>query len=457
MKTTSGKILVVDDDQHILLTTRVILKNVFKQISCLSSPMELEKTLEKESFDVVLLDMNFSAGVTSGSEGIRWLSRVLEQGPETQVVMMTAYGDINLAVQAMKKGASDFIIKPWDNEKLVATVKAAYRLSQSRKEVNDLKTRGRQFNRALNASQDYLLGNSEAMKHIFSSIEKVATTDANVLLLGENGTGKELVARAIHSKSKRSEEAFIHVDLGAIAEGLFESEMFGHEKGAFTDAKDQRIGRFELAHGGTLFLDEIGNLSLPVQVKLLSALQNRRLTRVGGQESIPVDIRLISATNSPVKQLIETGQFREDLLFRINTIEIVIPPLRERDDDVFLLADFFLDLYSKKYHKSKLSFGKSVKRQLQKYDWPGNVRELRHVIERAVIMSETSIIEPMDLMLQNRQMMPSPGSDVLNLEQIEKQTILTALRKHHGNLSKAAKELGLGRTTLYRKMNKYEL
>lgn len=453
----NGKLLVVDDDEHVLLSARVVLGKIIEEIECLNSPARLQNLLQEKSFDVVLLDMNFAAGSTSGGEGLRWLRVILEESPGTEVIMMTAYGGINLAVKAMKAGAADFIVKPWENEKLAATVTAAFRLRASRREVDTLKNREKYLTETLNKTGEEMIGKSPAVENLFSVIDKVSATEANILLLGENGTGKELVAREIHRRSARSKGPFIHVDMGAVPEGLFEAEVFGHEKGAFTDAREQRIGRFELAGGGTLFLDEIGNLSLAMQAKLLTALQSRTVFRVGGKEPVPVDIRLISATNSSLKDMVSQNRFREDLLFRINTVEIQVPPLRERGEDIVLLATHFLKHFNKKYSRQKLGLARDAKRALMKYSWPGNVRELRHVIERAVIMCDRPEIGASDFMIQDQQGRMTASGESLNLEQIEKNAIEKALLKHQGNLSKAAKELGLGRTTLYRKMEKYDL
>jgi len=456
MTKTTGSILILDDDEHILLTTRVVLKKHFDIVEVLSVPAKLLKMIRQQKWDVVLLDMNFSAGSTSGIEGINLLKLILEESPDTYVILMTAYGDINLAVKAMKLGAMDFVVKPWDNEKLIATVKAACKFSQSKKEIRMLRNRENIFIETINRPSQEILGDSDPILKVFNTIKKVAPTEANILILGENGTGKELVAREIHKQSSRKNNTFVHVDLGAISENLFESELFGHEKGAFTDAKEQRIGRFELAHGGTLFLDEIGNLSQPLQAKLLSALQNRKIQRVGSSIAIPVDIRLICATNMSLVKMVSQKTFRDDLLFRINTVELLVPPLREREKDVGILSQYFLEKFCKKYNKHGVKFSSSANRKLSRYHWPGNIRELMHLIERGVIMSENKILVPEDFILSHQAETSVPDGN-LNLEELEKSAIAIALNKHQGNLSKAAKELGLGRTTLYRKMEKYDL
>jgi DNA-binding NtrC family response regulator len=456
MTKQTGNILILDDDEHILLTTKVVLKKHFNRVKVLSSPANLLQTLQQQSFEVVLLDMNFSAGSTSGAEGLKLLKLIVETSPNTYVILMTAYGDINLAVKGMKLGAMDFVVKPWDNDKLVATVRAACKFSQSKQEIKALKQRENILIETINQPTQEIIGDSMQIQKVFDTIAKVGPTDADALILGENGTGKELIAREIHNQSSRRDKAFVHVDLGAISESLFESELFGHEKGAFTDAKEQRIGRFELADGGTLFLDEIGNLSLPLQAKLLSAIQNRGINRVGSATTIPVNIRLICATNLSLKEMARQQTFREDLLFRINTVEIIVPPLRERGKDVLILARYFLEKFCKKYNKPKLKFSLAAGKKLARYHWPGNIRELMHLVERGVIMSEGNILQVDDFVLTHQpETKVSEGS--LNLEDLEKSAISLAINKHNGNLSKAASELGLGRTTLYRKMEKYEL
>ena len=450
------KILIIDDDKDILLTSKVVLKHHFDFIRTESDPFKLQQILREDDYDVILLDMNFSTGATSGKEGIYWLKEILKINPHSNVIMITAYADLNLAVEAMKIGAIDFVIKPWDNEKLIATLQAALRLSKSKQEIRELKSKQKTLKEEINKSDSEMIGESQAIKSVFESIKKISKTNANVLILGENGTGKELVARAIHKNSLRSDQIFVNVDLGAISETLFESELFGHKKGSFTDASTDRAGRFEIASGGTIFLDEIGNLSFPLQAKLLSVLENRKIIRLGDNQEIPVDIRLISATNMPLHKMIEESSFRQDLLYRINTVEITLPPLRERKEDIPLLVEFFTKKYSEKYQKKGIKISKDAIRKLIRYQWPGNIRELKHLIERAIIMCEGDTISSSDFLINNDKNETSIKSN-LNIEELEKNAIKSALKKHNGNLSKAAKELGLGRTTLYRKMSKYDL
>ncbi len=454
MNTKPGKIMVIDDDRDILLTTRVVLKKQFGLIRTETDPEMIIKQLEDELFDVILLDMNFSAGATSGKEGMKWLREIRKIDETAHVVMMTAYGDIDLAVKAMKEGAADFIVKPWDNQKLMATIINAYRLSQSKREINELRRKQELLHHDMDQEFSEIIGRSDRMKVVFDTINKVAQTEANVLILGENGTGKELIARALHRESERAQEIFVSVDLGAIPETLFESELFGHVKGAFTDAREDRSGRFEVATGGTLFLDEIGNLSLPLQAKLLSVVQNRVINRVGSSRETPIDIRLICATNMPLHQMVQEKTFREDLLYRINTVEINVPPLRERKSDIPLFTDHFTRLFAQKYNKAGIRFHGDVYQKLAAYSWPGNIRELQHVIERAIILSDKDTLKPADfLIMQETSRGASPIG--FRMEDVEKQTIQQVLEKYRYNISKAADELGMARTTLYRKMTKY--
>lgn len=456
MTVKEGKILVIDDNPDILLTARVVLKKLYGEIITEGNPEKISEHISGNSFDAILLDMNFSPGETSGNEGIKWLRTIKKLDPDVNVIIITAYGDIDLAVKAMKDGALDFVVKPWDNKKLVATVNAAFKLSRSRKEINKLISGQNTLSTDIDRQFSEIIAVSEAMKGIMNTIKKLSNTDANVLLLGENGTGKEVIAREIHRQSSRADKLFINVDLGAIAETLFESELFGHVKGAFTDAKEDRPGRFEIASGGTLFLDEIGNLSFPLQAKLLSVLQNREVCRIGSNTSNPVDVRLICATNMPLNKMIEENKFRIDLMYRINTMEIRIPPLRERPDDLPILVDHFLKIFGKKYKKEKIKLSKEGLNKLLRYNWPGNIRELRHVIERTVIMAESAVLSSIDFVI-NAERSDSFNKASLNLEEIEKETINTALIKYKGNMTKTARELGLGRTTLYRKITKYGL
>ena len=450
-----GSILIVDDDPDVLLTAELVLKREFRSVLTQSDPRRLPALLERDRFDVVVLDMNFSAGVTSGQEGIHWLKTVQRVSPDTKVILMTAYGAVETAVKAIKEGASDFVVKPWDNEKLVATVGATLRFSHAARAVKDLESKQKALNQYAGAAAADIIGSSPAMEKVLLDVDKVAKTDASVLILGENGTGKELIARAIHRASPRAEQTFVHVDLGAIAESLFESELFGHKKGSFTDAREDRPGRFEVAAGGTLFLDEIGNLSLQMQAKLLGALESRTVTRVGTHAPIPLDVRIICATNMTIDDMLDKVHFRQDLLYRINTVEIHMPPLRERVSDILLLVNHYIERFAKKYNKQGLRVDDTTLAALLRYEWPGNVRELVHAVERAVIMTAESGLRLEDLLLPRRSTAGAETAVELNLEALEKKTIQQAVAKHEGNLSKAAQELGLGRTTLYRKMAKH--
>ncbi len=447
---------MVDDDEDVLLAAKMLLKKYQYQVIIEKNPNKLPFLLNNDSYDVILLDMNFSKDTTSGKEGFEWLNQIKQKDPQAVVIMITAFGDVEMAVRALKEGATDFILKPWQNEKLLATVSTAIRLKKSYNEVDKLKKAKELLEEQISKPYREILGNSLAMKEVFMLMDKVAGTDANILILGENGTGKELVARAIHQRSQRKDNSFVTVDMGAITETLFESELFGHKKGAFTDAREDRPGRFELAHGGTLFLDEIGNLSLSLQGKLLSALQARQITRVGGNHPQDVDIRLICATNMPLHQMVSDGRFRQDLLYRINTVEMVIPPLCERIEDIPLLADHFLAYYSRKYRKEASSISPEALLKLKKYAWPGNVRELQHAIERAVIMADSGTLQESDFLFSRKGHEPTSG-DTLNLDEVEKAAVVKAIQLHHGNISKAADELGLTRASLYRRMEKYGL
>jgi len=457
MKKHSGNILIVDDDEHVVFTSHMILKEYFENIETLSSPKTLESRLKLNEYHVIVLDMNFKAGITSGNEGIFWMNRILTLSPQTQVVLQTAYGDIELAVKSIKEGAVDFLPKPWDKEKLISTVLNAYKLACSRRENSDLKNKQRELQKQLNPHHQTFIAASPAMQTVLHTIDQVASTSANVLVLGENGTGKELVARAIHNQSPRADEPFIAVDLGAVPASLFESEMFGHEKGAFTDAKESRMGKFELANKGTLFLDEIGNLPLELQVKMLSVLQSRTLTRIGSNKPITLDVRLICATNAPVYELVNSGAIRQDLYYRINTVEINLPPLRERKEDIPLLAAHYLEEFGKRYHKH-VTADASLIQQLSRYHWPGNIRELQHAVERAVILSTQPELCMKDFQLRNESLtLPENESKTLNLTDVEKNIIQQALEKCNGNLTRASEELGIGRSTLYRKIEEYGL
>ncbi len=454
----TGKILAVDDNEDILFSLRLLLKPHVEKIVTVNTASSIPELLLQDDFDVILLDMNFTKDAISGQEGFFWLKKILEIDPGAVVLFITAYGDIEKSVRAIKEGASDFILKPWQNEKLLATLNSALQLRKSKKEIEHLKSRARAINNMNNRTFKDFVGNSSEMQKVYTSISKVAATDASILILGENGTGKELVARALHNSSNRVDEAFISVDLTSISESLFESELFGHTKGSFTDAKVDRPGRFEIASGGTLFLDEIGNLPLPLQAKILTVLERREVIRVGSNRPIPIDIRLICATNMPLHQMIEEGKFRQDLLYRINTVEIDLPPLRERHGDVPLLATHFFQIYSKKYKKQLRGFTKDAMKRLEEAEWPGNVRELQHVIERAVIMTELEWINPEDLQMR---ILNKPDEELeladYDLDKVEKTIIVKVIKMHQGNISKAANELGLTRTSLYRRMEKYGL
>lgn len=451
-----GKILVIDDDEDILHAARLFLKQHVEQVHTEKNPKLIPTLLKNENYDVILLDMNFTMDVTSGKEGFYWLNKILEIDTAAVVVLITAYGDVEMAVRAIKEGATDFVLKPWQNEKLLATISSAMNLRRTRAEVDNLRKRQRQLFADLDHPFKDFIGSSQAMQNVYATISKVAKTEANILILGENGTGKELVAREIHRQSKRANEVFISVDMGAITDTLFESELFGHVKGAFTDAREERVGRFEIASGGTLFLDEIGNLPLPLQAKLLTCLQNREITPIGSNRQRPIDIRLICATNRLIYKMVSVKEFREDLLFRINTVEIHLPPLRERLDDIPLLVDHFIKIYCKKYNIPLKRVNRATLKKLEKYTWPGNVRELQHAIERAVILGENAVLSPADFFLSMQESREEGlVLEDYNLEQAEKLIVRKALDKHGGNISKAAEELGLTRTSLYRRLEKY--
>jgi two-component system response regulator HydG len=451
MPKTRAKILIVDDDADILTAARVVLRQQYESVETESNPQRLTTLLQQNRYDVILLDMNYAVGRLSGHEGLFWLNQILAKNPHQQVIMITAYGDIQLAVDAMKQGAADFVVKPWENEKLEATVQSAYRRAVDKKENSSPKTSASSRSR-----ETEIIGISPAFKQVIATVDKVTGTDANVLLLGENGTGKELIASLIHQRSQRKDEAFVKVDAGALPATLFESELFGYKKGAFTDAREDRIGRMESANRGTLFLDEIGNIPVSLQVKLLAALQNREVTPLGSNRSIPVDVRLICATNLDLQQAVRSGQFREDLLYRLNTIVITLPPLRDRTEDIPMLVDHFIKIYTGQYHKEEKSISQDAIRYLQKYTWPGNIRELQHAVERAVILSDETTLQKRDFMLSSTTLVAG-NTEAFNLDEVERKTIQAAIQKYNGNLSKVAKELGVGRTTLYRKMEKYGL
>ncbi|MDW3192307.1 MAG: sigma-54 dependent transcriptional regulator [Cytophagales bacterium] len=442
----NAKLLVLDDDEAVLASAKMFLKQKFTYVHTLSNPDQLNKVLSDIEFDLLLLDMNLTRGENDGSQGLQLIEQVIGAYPDVEVIPITAYGEINLAVEAMRRGARDFITKPWSNDKLLASVQMALKLKSSATQEKPLLSTG---------IEHQLIGESRAFKTMMGLIDKVAKTDANILLSGENGTGKSLVAQTIHSLSDRNEHAMVGVDLGSLSSSLFESELFGHVKGAFTDAHDARMGKFELAHKSTLFLDEIGNLDLPQQSKLLTALQNREITRVGANEAIPFNIRLITASNSDLKRMVEEKTFRQDLMYRINTIEIEVPALRDRIEDIPLLANHFLKSYRKKYQKPGIKLHSEVIKGLQEYDWPGNIRELQHAMERAIILSDQTNLTFADFNLT--QDPEDEHTMNLDLKEMEKTLILKALEKNKGNITHAAKDLGIDRLALYRRLEKYGL
>ncbi len=457
MSKTQASILIIDDNQDILTTARMFLKQLFTHIQVEKDPENIPMHLSSASYDIILLDMNFKKGRNDGEEGIHWLNRILEIDPGTVVIFITAYGGVDLAVQSMKVGAFDFIVKPWKNEKLLGTILSGLQHRKSKLEVEKLRITRDKLTQDINQPFAHFIGQSLAMQKVFGLIKKVAKTDADVLVLGENGTGKEMVAREIHRQSARKDEAFINVDLGAIHENLFESELFGHVKGAFTDARENKPGRFEAASAGTIFLDEIGNLSLPLQMKLLSVLQNRKVVRIGSHKEIPIDVRLICATNMPLYEMVQQKKFREDLLYRINTVEIRVPALKERVKDIPLLLEYFLSIYSRKYKKGKFKVNQSTITKLQKYEWPGNIREFQHAVERAIILSDDKTLHFSDFTSDKILSRRNEIKDTFNLDEMEKRYILRAIKKNNGNITHAAKDLGITRTALYRRLEKHGL
>lgn len=456
----TGHILIVDDDEDILTAGRLLLRREFASVTTCNDPKHVPGLMAEREFDAILLDMNFGPGESSGRQGLEWLQKFLEIDPSAVVIMITAHGSLNNAVEAMKIGAIDFIAKPWQNEKVVATVSSAVKLRASRRETQALRETNEVLQRTTGDASSELVLESAEMRDVMNVVERAGPTDANVLILGENGTGKELIARELHRRSGRADQVFLTVDMGSISETLFESELFGHRKGAFTDASDDRAGRFQAANGGTLFLDEIGNLPLHLQAKLLRVLEERTVTPVGADTSQEVDVRIIAATNVPLRQLKDADHFRQDLLFRLNTVELTLPPLRERKDDILPIARHYAAIYSRKYGGETRRFTPEAETALVEYDWPGNVRALRHAIERAVILSTSNEIQPSDLQLdytdtskENVAVAPT----ILNLDYLERDTIQKALRKHGFNISRTAAELGLTRASLYRRMEKHDL
>lgn len=450
----ASKILIIDDDEDVLETARMFLKQQFSTVRIEGNPAQIPELLSAQEYDVILLDMNFKRGVNDGEEGFYWLEKILSIDPHAVVILITAYGEVDIAVKAMKNGATDFILKPWKNQKLLGTILASLQLRRSKKQVERLQVTETTLRNDIDVNYANFVGESQAIQRVHEMIDRVADTDADVLILGENGTGKELVARALHRKSNRRSSVFITVDLGAITETLFESELFGHVKGAFTDAKHDKPGRFEIASGGTIFLDEIGNLSLPLQAKLLAVLQQRTVQRVGSNKSIPVDVRLISATNMPLNEMVGEKKFRQDLLYRINTVEIRMPSLRERTDDIPLLTEHFLRMYGKKYKRPGMKIDKNVMTRLMKYHWPGNIRELQHTVERAVILNEANVIKSAELLIGSNGPISRPEKPV-TLDEMEKIFILQSLDENEGNVSLTARVLGMTRTALYRRMRKH--
>ena len=451
-----GKILIVDDNEDVLFALNLLLEPYTEKIKVATTPDRIEHFMTTFHPDLILLDMNFSRDAISGQEGFESLKQILQLDPQAIVIFMTAYADTDKAVRAIKAGATDFIPKPWEKDKLLATLTSGMRLRQSQQEVNMLKEQVEILS-GQNASENDIIGESPAMQEVFATINKLSNTDANILILGENGTGKDVIARLLYRCSPRYGKPFVTIDLGSIPEQLFESELFGFEKGAFTNAKKSKAGRMEVATNGTLFLDEIGNLSLPMQSKLLTAIEKRQISRLGSTQTIPIDVRLICATNADIRQMVEDGNFRQDLLYRINTIEIHIPPLRERGNDIILLADHFLDRYTRKYKKKIHGLTREAKNKLLKYAWPGNVRELQHTIERAVILGDGSMLKPENFLFHTTSKQKKEEEVVLNLEQLERQAIEKALRISNGNISRAAEYLGITRFALYRKLEKLGL
>jgi DNA-binding NtrC family response regulator len=451
-----GKLLIVDDNKSILSALEILLQDEFEEVKTIANPNQLPSLIESKEFDLVLLDMNFSAGVNSGNEGLFWLGKIQEMKPEMEVVLFTAYGDVELAVKALKQGAADFVMKPWDNDKLKATLRNVFKLQQSKKEIKNLKRRENALKSEINRDNYFIVAQSPQMREVLNLVRKVAKTDANVLITGDNGTGKELIARELHRLSKRADEILVSVDMGAISETLFESELFGHKKGAFTDARDDRTGKIENANNGTLFLDEIGNLPVHLQPKLLSVLQNREVVPIGSNKPVSVDIRLICATNRNTDKMVAEGVFRQDLLYRINTIHIEIPPLRERKEDILTVTEYFLKIYCNKYRKQEMVISNAGMQKLTSYQWPGNVRELQHAIEKAVILSDKKELTPDDFFF--KPVMPGMNDFIEGtIDEMEQKMILQVIQKCGSNLSAAAEKLGITRQTLYNKMKKYNL
>ncbi|OUR93911.1 sigma-54-dependent Fis family transcriptional regulator [Flavobacteriales bacterium 34_180_T64] len=460
MSKTQATILIIDDDDDILLSAKLLLKKHYTNIITKSSPKEINQLITTENIDVIVLDMNYRIGFNDGKEGLYWLNHIMSINDKMIVILMTAYGEVELAVNAIKQGAFDFILKPWSNEKFLATIRAGMELNASNHKISILKSTNTALQEKIEGEYGPIIGNSPAMSQLMSTVEKVSVTDANILILGENGTGKQHLAREIHKRSEQKEGPFIHVDLGALSESLFESELFGHRKGSFTDAHEDKPGRFEMAENGTLFLDEIGNLPINLQSKLLTVLQDKKVSRLGEGIERPFNARLLFATNAPISKWVSEGKFRQDLLFRINTVEIEIPPLRKRPEDITEFVNYFLNIFKRKYHKAHLQLTSEALKLLKAHHWPGNIREIQHTIERGVIMSEGQEIKATDYNLTNIPAQSNETAlefDNLNLSDIEKILVKKAMHKHEGNISKAAKELGLTRAALYRRLEKFNL
>ncbi|CAG5003552.1 Transcriptional regulatory protein ZraR [Dyadobacter sp. CECT 9275] len=459
MQLSEAKILIIDDDVDVLSAAKLLLKRHAKAVDIEKNPQKLPFLVTNADYNLILLDMNFTRDVNSGREGFHWLDRILDINPSAKVIMITAYGDIEMAIRAIKAGAIDFVLKPWENDKLVATIQTALEANPAPAAIQpapgNTSEKGKEDKKG-KTQTDTIVASSAAMQQVLNTSERVATTDANVLILGENGTGKTQLARHIHQHSKRSDKPFVTVDLGSISESLFESELFGHVKGAFTDAKEDRAGRFEEAKGGTIFLDEIGNLTLPLQAKLLTVIQERKVTRVGSNKPISLDVRLLCATNMNIEKMVAEKSFRQDLLYRINTIELELPPLRERPEDISALAEYYLKLFSKKYNRPVSDISSALIKKMQQYNWPGNIRELQHAIERAVILSQGKTLQPDDLFLKTTGNQPTTATG-FDLEDMEKTMIVKALKRFNGNITDTARELGLSRAALYRRMEKYGL
>jgi len=452
----SGNILIVDDDNDVLYTARLILRDLFGKVDTLNRSALIPEFLKSSKYDVIILDMNFTRGNTSGKEGLEWLGRILRLDPDVCVITTTAYGEISLAVQTMKEGAMDFLIKPWNKDQLICAVQRAMALRGEKQDVKKTKSKNPGALSPGKIRHPGIISRSPVMVKVLETIKTVAPTTANILIMGENGTGKELAAWALHNESMRKNNEFIHVDLGAIPETLFEAELFGHTRGAFTDAREEREGRFETASGGTLFLDEIGNLSLPLQAKILTAIQNREVVRIGSNKPIPIDVRLISATNMPLYEMADSFQFRQDLLYRINTVEITLPPLRERREDISLISEYYLELFSEQYYKQGIVMLDETIQKLKEYHWPGNIRELAHAIERAVILCKNETLRPEDFTFKTKSApVTTTDEPSVRVEDYEKKAISAAMIKHNGNLSKAAEEIGIARSTLYRKIARF--